>query len=356
MLSAYNARRRWVAPVAAIAIIAALFAAGCSDGGGGDDVDYSGYLFMTDTNSGKVYAYNPSTGTASSTSVASTGQSSTGEIVFYGGIGYACVGYGTNAGLYYFDPSATSPSFTKIGSEVINAQDCVFVSATKAYVTVATDNSANTGALYSFNPSSPSSGLTKATAVSNYAQNIILGSDGYLYVALYYSQEIVKIDPSTDNAVTATYPTSTTYPTGLCWGSYNGSQGVFIANAGGSLDFVKTGETDGTTATSVASALYPCRVLQLSSGKLVTTGYGATYIVTLNGTTASATEVKSGASSFGYNDIACKDGLVYVPVGAYATSTSKLYVFDASGAMQSYSPLTVMSTGTDCIANIGFYE
>lgn len=355
-----------LAALVAIGLAVLVLATACNMGGSGSNDDtpaYESYLYMSDTKAGKIYTYDPDTHTGSSSSLASTGQNATGEISFYKGIGYAAAGYSTDEGVYYFDPSATSPSCTKI-SGTVAAQYFAFYSSTKAYV------STYGAGLYTFNPSSPSSGLSSAavTGTSGLSLQEMVITGGYLYAADNGDGTVLRIDPATDT-VKATITTTKSGTTGLVAGTYNGGAGVFVANTGGSIDFIAQGADTGTATavitTSTASPIYPSRLVQLSNGNLVATGYDTsyadhTYLVTLSGTGASVTEIKDGTSSFGGGDIAYKDSLIYVPVAEtsdYTTYTSKLYVFDSAGTQASYSPVTVMSDSTTVgISNIAFYE
>jgi hypothetical protein len=337
---------------------------------------YADYLYMTDTVSGKVFAYDPATQVAASSSYATTGKNATGEIQFYKGIGYAAVGSGTGEGAYYFDPSAASPSFSKLGgtSGAIAAQYFAFYSATKAFVS-SFDYSGTTSGLYYFNPASPSSDLVAVSSMQGkYLQELCLGSDGYLYAADNANKAVYRINPSS-GALIATISTNAKGTTGLVAGSYDGASGIFVANTGGydssysalpgTIDFIASSAADGSTATLVAKAtsasasIYPARIVQLSGGKLVATGYGHSYFVTLSGSSASAAELKnSSGASFGGLDIANKDGLVYIPVAEtsdYVSYKDYLYVLDSSGGQKSYSPVSVMSS-SEGISNIGFYE
>jgi hypothetical protein len=350
-------------PALAAALALAL-ATGCGSGPESEAPDFSGYLFMTDTYSGKVFTYDPATHAGSAASLATVGQNGAGEIEFLAGIGYVCVGSGTGAGLYRFDPAAANPAFARIGIAV-NAQYLAFASDAKAYLTVASDWTGNLGELYSFDPSNPEAGLTQVSAVAKYAQGAIIGADAMLYVAQDKdSGEVLKIDPA-DDSVKATYSTGMAGTTGLLWGTFNGNPGVFVASTAGSIDFIAQGAAAGAAATVVAtseaSPIYPARLVQLANGNLVATGFDLsyvnhTYLVALSGAAAVVTELKAGGASFGSLDIDYTNGLVYVPFGDYTNKTSRLYVFDGDGVQASYSPVTVMTTGTDLISNIALYE
>ncbi len=352
--------QRFLSSVLAAAILAASLLTGCGAGAGAGDLPaYQGYLYMTDTYSGKVYAYDPAAHSGLNASIAATGKNGTGEIQFYKGIGYTAVGFGTDEGVYYFDPSVTNPTFSKIGSGIA-AQYFAFYSATKAYVSVASNYFGDTGGLYAFNPSNLGLGLTQVAAsdATKYMQEVIVGPDGKIYVAENLSQKVLVIDPATD-AVTATVAASASGTTGLVSGTYNGGAGVFVANTGGTIDFIPAGVAGNAAATTVIGpSVFAGRLVQLANGNLVATGYGKTYLVALSGASAAASELKVGGASFGSLDIAAKDGLVYVPVAQtsdYVTFVDKLYVIDANGTQQSYSPVSVM-TSADAVSNIGFYE
>ena len=250
-----------------------------------------------------------------------TTASAAGEIRFYKGIGYVAVGSYSGAGVYYFSPAATNPTASIISSYA------------------------------------PVSG----TIGKNF-QEVIVGSDGMIYAANNTDHTVLRINPSID-AVTATITATQTGTTGLVAGIYDGNSGIFVANTGGSVDFIANTSMNATAvaSTSSSSPIYPGRLFQLPNGNLVATGYDPsytnhTYLVTLSGASASVTEIKAGTTSFGSLSIAYNSasGLVYVPNNIY-DSSNQLYVFDASGNQQSYSPVSVM-TPTDNIANVAFYQ
>jgi hypothetical protein len=355
----------------AAALIAATLAGGCSNPAGTGSTTpaaYTTYLYMTDTTNGRVYTFNPSTHVGSSTSLINT-SSAAGEVEFYKGIGYVAVGYNSGAGVYYFDPSSSAPSAKLIGGSAgLDAEYFAFYSPTLAYVSVV--GTGDTGGIYTFNPSSPSSGFTQvaATGANKYLQEIIIGPDQMIYVAENYDKAVLRINPTNYSNVT-TVATSEQGPTGLVSGTYNGLPGVFVANTGtnylsgaatpGSIDFIAAGSSTATTVT--ANSIYPARLIQLPNGSLIATGYDNsytphTYLVTLSGTNASVSEIRAGTTSFGSFSIAynSSSGLIYVPNNIYGTS-NQLYVFDASGNQQSYSPVSVM-TSSDNIANVAFYQ
>ncbi len=352
----------WLGALASLVLVA-----GChpsSDSPPAADDSYTKCLYMTDTYSGKVFTFDPVSRSPSAMSLASTGQNSTGEIAFYEGIGYACVGSGTNAGVYRFDPSAANPAFSKIGS-VIAAQYIAFAASTKAYVGTYGDG------LYSFDPSSSSISFSAIPGTDDMAlQEIAVASDGMIYVADNGNGAVLRIDPS-DDSIEAAIAASAGGTTGIVSGTYGGSAGVFVANTGGydeswnplpgSIDFIANGST---TATTVVNALpgggdiYPARLVQLSSGNLVATGYGHSYLIDLSGAAPAIAELSSSGSSFGSLDIAYKDGLVYIPVSAtsdYISYSNCLYVLGEDGAQESFSPVAVMGS-SESVSNIAFYE
>jgi hypothetical protein len=355
--------------LAAIAL-SALFLVGCDVANPATSTKTSAisWLFMSDTKSGKIYAYNPATATASSTTLLSTGKSASGEISFYRGMGYVAVGTYNNGGggLYCFYPAATVPTAVRIGASC-SAQYVAFFSATKAYLTVADYTTPAANGVYSFNPSLPAAGLTPITATvgaAKYPQEIILGTDSMIYVAnndnLGGVASVSRINPITDTVV-ATFAASAAGTTGLCPGAYRGLAGVYVANVGGSIDFIANTAVNGTAATPVITGVYPLRVAQLPTSLLVATGYDPSYVnhtwmVNVLPSLPVASEIKSGGASFGGGDIAIQNNLVYIPVADYASLTSKLYIFDASSSSPAAFAITVMKTGTDAIANIGFYQ
>jgi YVTN family beta-propeller protein len=379
MRTFFRKRRGIVAAsfIAAIGAASALLAAGCANTAGSTasaTPAYSTYLYMTDGKNGYVYTYDPATHASSSSALLTTSTNSAGEVKFFKGIGYVAMGYG---GIYYFDPSAMAPSATLIsGSGSVDAEYFAFYGSTKAYVSVAgtydTSGSGGTGAVYSFDPSSPGKGLTQVDGAraDKYMQEIVAGPDNYIYVAEELSQNVLRIDPSTDKVV-ATIPASRSGTTGICSGAYDGISGVFVANLGGSIDFIPSATSAGASSTNVdtvviaasASPIYPGRLVQLANGNLVATGYDTsyadhTYYVTLSGATATVREIKGpNDESFGNLSIAydSSSGLVYVPYHNYSDNGNKLYVFDPSGVQQSYSPVSVM-TSNDAIANVAFYQ
>jgi len=358
-------RHSW--PLVFIIAVVASLVVGCSGGTDSptpDDTSYTTYLYMTDTYSGKVYTYDPATHLSPTTSIAATGQNATGEIAFYEGIGYACVGSGTNEGVYRFDPSDTNPSFSKIG-DAIAAQYISFPSSSKGYV------STYGGGLYSFAPSSSSPSYSSISGTSGMTlQEVIVGSDGMVYIADNGNGAVLRIDPSDDSVEAIS--TSAGGTTGLVAGTFNGSSGVFVANTGGydpdtwaalpgSIDFIPSGSTSATTVASALSgggSIYPARLVQLSDGSLIATGYSHTYRVALSGATATVSELTASGASFGSMDIALKDGLVYVPVSVtsdYISYSNYLYVLGEDGDQESYSPVSVMGS-SESISNIAFYE
>ncbi|HUX39635.1 MAG TPA: hypothetical protein VMV83_00595 [Rectinemataceae bacterium] len=338
---------------------------------------WQSYLFMADTNSGKIYTYDPSTHAANATSLLSTGQNATGTINFYKGIGYSAVGYGAGAGVYWFDPAAANPVFTRLSTPsntAINAQYFAFASTSLAYVSVAGDFTNDLGGIYTFNPSNLAAGLAGPIAgTDKYLQDIAIGPDGRVYAAENLDQQVLVYNPV--NVTTTTIATSASGTTGIRAGTLNGNPGVFVANTGpfnpstylpsnGSIDFIPSnGATSSPVVpTSFSADFTPGRLIQLEvSSNLVATGNGHTWLITLSGSTASASEIKANGTSFGSLDLAEKNGLICMPSDAtnYSvtppTNINSLYVFDETGVMASYSPVSVM-TSTDGFTNLAFYS
>ncbi|OHD70568.1 MAG: hypothetical protein A2177_05805 [Spirochaetes bacterium RBG_13_68_11] len=354
------------AGIALLCIALALSAlAGCQPNPDGDLPSVDG-LYMTDTFSGKVYVYDTDTHMAGTTSLVTTTQNSTGAIYFYKGIGYITVGNSSNIdpGVYYFDPSASVPQAVRIGSTDRSAQYIAFTSSTKAYVAVADySGTPSEQGVYTFDPSNPGAGLssTPITGTNDddmYLQQIVVGPDNMIYVAtnstLGGADEVLQIDPSTDTLSVTTFPASASGTTALAVGAYDGSNGVFVGNitytGAGSIDFINT-SIPTPSLSQVLPATDVSRLLYLFSGSLVTTGYTNSYIV--GGLATGAPSTTELGSNLGGADIAAKDGLIYVGYTDYLTS--KLYVFDASGAAESFSPVSVMGAG-ECVAGLAFYQ
>jgi hypothetical protein len=354
----------------ALLCIALAFAAlaGCQQDPDGSGVPPSvDGLYMTDTNSGKVYLYDPDTQTAGTTSVVTTTQNATGAIVFSSGVGYIAVGsyLNTDPGVYYFDPSDSVPQAVRIGSTDRSAQYIAFYSPTKAYVAVADyGGTPSEQGVYTFDPSNPGAGLSSAplagtNATGLYLQQIVVGPDNMIYVAnnsaLGGTDEVFQIDPSTDTLTGVVLSTSATGTTALAVGSYGGKDGVFVGNitymGTGSIDFIDITATPSPTISQALADIDVSRLLYLSTGSLVTTGYTNSYLI---GGLASSSPVASElGTSLGGAALAARDGLIYVGWTDYSTST--LYVFDASGAAESFSPVSVMGAG-ECVAGLAFYQ
>lgn len=342
----------------AVMFTAAIALGGCSSPTSGQTAKTTvttTYAYAVDTNSGKVFQIDRSSNTAASSALVTIGQNAAGEIRFCGNTGFVAVGSYNNTvpGLYYFDASSSNPSAALIGTSM-SAQYICIVSSSLGYVSVANYSAPSLDGVYSFNPSSPSSGLTQIYQnSSSFPQDIVVGSDGYVYVANSAStlpssaaDSILRIDSS--GTVTTIAPTSSGV-TGLSTGSYKGSAGVFVAETGGytagSIDFIASNATTVTPLISNASRQIFARAAQLDSNTLVATGgYPAkTYLVSLAGT-PSATEVSYSGSSFGSSDVDIYNNIAYVPDGAQA-----VYAFGSSG-----SPVKIsVGSSTERISNVG---
>ena len=188
-IQATPSRRSALCRATAIAGLAVLLAIGLSScPGTGDTVasKYAGLLFMGDTTSGGIFAYDPKTQKASAESIVSTKLNATGEIAFHAGIGYALVGFGADAGLFSFDLSAAAPAVARIGSAGLCAQYICFLNDTLAFVSVADYGDPSSNGVYSFDPTAPGSGLSLIAATHSptaYPQGLAAGADGLIYVA-----------------------------------------------------------------------------------------------------------------------------------------------------------------------------
>jgi len=335
-----------------------------SESGPTSDSSLTTDLYMTDTNTGKVFTYNPSNHTVSSTSIVTTAPAA-GPIYFYKGLGYIAVGStGTNVpGVYYFNPLASVPTAVLINGSV-SAQYIAFYSPTQAFVSVA--NYGGTGGVYTFNPSNPSAGLSSTPIMGTdgtkmYLQQIVVGPDNMIYVADFgnYSSggvgtpQVIKINPST-NALSFFLTSSGAGTTALASGSYLGNMGVFVGNnpsgGTGSVEFFNT-STQSMSPIPLLSSTSAFALLYLSSGggELVTASSNSTLLSNTNGTPALTTLNAPGGGSA----VAAQNGLIYVGFTNYVISN--LYVFDTTGVAQTFSGMQVMGSN-NWIAGLGFYQ
>jgi hypothetical protein len=323
------------------------------------------YVYAVDTTSGNVFQIDPSTNAVASTALVTIGQNSSAEIRFGGGKAFVAVGNDTKnkPGVYYFEPSISSPAATMLGTTGLSAQYLCVKDGTTAYMSVADYSNPVNNGVYSFNPSSPTSGYT-AVAVSSsyYPQDIVIGADGYLYVSNYagcwdYAKpdSVLKIDTSSKSVV-ATFPLTSSDPIGLLPGTYNGSSGVFVAESGayttsqidGVIDFIPIGLADGSAATKVIS-IPASRLAAFNDSTLVVTGgYPShTNIVALNGASATAHEAYySTDKTFGSSDVDVYNGYAYIAGGFGSNS---VYKVTSDGAVS----VLAVGSSTDSITNVG---
>jgi hypothetical protein len=327
------------------------------------------YVYAVDSTSGKVFQIDPATSAVASTPLVTVGQNSSGEIRFGAGKAFVAVARYNNTapGVYCFDPSSSSPAAAMVGSSTYSAQYICIVSDTLGYVSVADYDSterANNG-IYSFNPSSPSSGLTVVyKAATIYPQDLVLGSDGCLYVANgatnvgESSDGVIRLDLSGATPAITQITLTGSGPTGLLAGTYDGKTGVFVAETGpydssfnalnGTIDFIPSGLGSGLPATKVIS-LPASRLAAFNASTLVVTGgYPShTNIIALNGASATPHEAYySTSGTFGSSDIDVYNGYAYIAGGFGSNS---VYKVSPEGAV---SVLTVGSS-TDSITNVG---
>lgn len=147
---------------------------------------YNNELYYTDTIGGEVYK-SALDGT-SLTQVTTAGDGSAGMIYFHNNQAFVADGYTPNQGVYTFNPASPPGSATQFGkSAAISAQFMAFVSATEAFVTNFN------GGVYEFDPSTTSSSFTIVAdtdlsyvdGVNGYGLQDIVAANGHLYVAVY---------------------------------------------------------------------------------------------------------------------------------------------------------------------------
>ena len=161
------------------------------------------YIYMTDTSSGNVYTYDFNTYKASTTPVVSIGENSSDRIYFFENKGFICTGnnpFSPNSpGIYTFDPNELNPTieiFTN--SSNLSPQYIAFINSSTAYVTSYDSSKSKLIGVFKFNPSNIDSSFTLIEGTDGSAQDIKL-INGYLYVASYGNNSILKIDPSNNN-------------------------------------------------------------------------------------------------------------------------------------------------------------
>jgi hypothetical protein len=333
----------------------------------------TGLLYMTDTYTGKVWTYDPSSNTESSTSLVSTNQNSTGPIYFYNGIGYIAVGSYENTapGVYYFNPSASVPTAVQVGTTSASAQSAqyiAFYSSTKAYVSVANySGSASTQGVYTFNPSNPNAGLAGPIAGTSgstmYLQGIVVGPDGMIYVAnssteLSGTDEVLQINPANNSVTVLSYTPSAPGTTALASGSYGTANGVFVGNISynsvtyapqGSIDFINTSTLKPSTGLETTAAAASIVYISNGNGSLLTTDTNDWYVYP----NLSAGGTLSASYSGAGNAIAASTNNIYVSNAVYGGSpSSTISVYTTSGASTgtSIGPIT-----GQCLANLAFH-
>jgi hypothetical protein len=313
------------------------------------------HVFAVGSGSGNVYEIDTDSADAATTSLVSTGQNSTGEMVTHGSKAFLAVGSYSNTapGLYWFDLSSSTPSAELIGDRT-SAQYLCIVSDTEGYVSAADWNGVYPNTVYSFNPSNPSAGLgSEVTGFDSgfSPQDIAYVSDdsgsGRVFVTDNANGEVYRLNAA-GTAVDLTFSTSAGGTTGLLAGEYDGDNngsddvGVFVANTGGygpapdyaslpgSIDFIPLDATSGTDIVSVQSALSVGRLAAFDTTHLIATNYGGTWIIDLTKSAGDAeriTEIKNSSSaSFGSFDVNVYDGYAYVPDG-----TNTVYRISSSG-------------------------
>jgi hypothetical protein len=265
--------------------------------------------------------------------------------------------------------SSASDSITTKTIANVSAQYIAFYSSTKAYVSAANlSGPASAQGVYTFNPTNPNAGLTGPITGTNgstmYLQGIVAGQDGMIYVAsnslLGGIDQVLQINPANDSLTGKTFSTTSAVgTTALAWGSYGGSNGVFVGNItysssnylpnGGEIDFINPSGAGSDTpvlkySTNTAAAAYSIVYLSTTSS-LVTTDTVNAYFISLSSPGAAYT-LQSGG-----NAIAASTSNIYVASAAYG-GPSTFYTFNLSGG----NPGNWTSgTGQD-LANFAFYQ
>lgn len=375
-MSVMNSKSVLILCVLSVVIVAALFSfSGCETGS-----YVYGTVYITDTFNGNVFTYDPDSQTASD-ALYSIGQGAGDSIYFFNDIGYVAVGSTgfNNPGVYYFDPNTINPTFSRIG-DAKSAGSIAFYSDTKAYVTDRSKDffsgDVTSSGVYTFDPSNPSAGLS-ASPISGtdtigpdgqYLQEIVVGTDGLIYVADFDNAEVLVINPITDTVINPVYNVSTAGTSGLLAieDSVSGDDLIYVASNGnfvenGVVDVINTTQgtvtqmvtTVGGTAGIAATRL----AYHAASNTFYASGWSNTYTWKPSGSPPyDAVEMKnSDGASFAGSMLVEGDLVLFATTDWF--SYNDLIILDAETAEEvDYSPVSIGTPGFDAISGIASYK
>lgn len=359
-----------------VVVVAALFGfSSCETGS-----YVYGTVYITDTFNGNVFTYDPDS-LAASDALYSIGQGAGDSIYFFNDIGYVAVGStGFNSpGVYYFDPNAVNPTFSRIGN-AISAGSIAFYSNTKAYVTDRSKNFSTfeiiSSGVYIFDPSNPAAGLS-ASPISGtdsigpdgqYLQEIVVGTDGLVYVVDFDNTEVLVINPDSDTVIDPPYDVSTAGTSGLLAmkDSVSGDDLIYVASNGnfienGVVDVINTTQgtisqvvtTVGGTAGIAATRL----AYHAASNTFYASGWSNIYTWKPSGSPPyDAVEMKNSSDAPFAGSMLVDGDLLFVATTDWSTYND-LVVFNAQTAEEmDYSPVSIGTPGSDAISGIASYK
>lgn len=303
---------------------------------------------LVNTFSGDVLEYDIATAAFASQKLASTGKNASGEAALSGRQLFVTVG-DSKAGLFVANLDNLAAGFKQVGSTAMSAQYLAFVSPNLAYVTAGDWGGQGNLGLYQFNPAVPDSlsliGTTDDAAY--YLQDVLAASDGSVYLADNKGHVLRHTSgtPTLGKVVTSKSGTTDLLEYSLDYDK-NGKldAGVLVGNTGpylgvGAVDFVPFAADFFAVTPVVATAVAECspsRLLDLGNGKVLASGYGTTWLLTIKADKSGfdLAEVKDGPASFGLADLVLYKGVAYGIATDWAT-VSTLYVFNADGTVKS---------------------
>ncbi len=375
-MSVMNSKNVLILCVLSVVIVAALFSfSGCETG-----YYVYGTVYITDTFNGNVFTYDPVSQTASD-ALYSIGQGAGDSIYFFNDIGYVAVGrIGINSpGVYYFDPNAVNPTFSRIG-DVISAGSIAFYSDTKAYVTDRNKSFSTfeiiSSGVYTFDPSNPAAGLSASPIPGTdsiglggqYLQEIVVGTDGLIYVADFDNAEVLVINPDSDTVIDPPYDVSTAGTSGLLAmkDPVSGDDLICVASNGnfienGVVDVINTTQgtvtqvvtTVGGTAGIAATRL----AYHAASNTFYASGWSNTYTWTPSGSPPyDAVEMKNSSDASFAGSMLVDGDLLFVATTDWFNYNDLIVLNAESAEEMDYSPVSIGTPGFDAISGIASYK
>ncbi len=322
-------------------------------------------LFAVAAN-GTIYTYNLSTSAASSGALLNVGQNDAKKIAFNGNVAYLAIPESaTTPGVYYFDASEDSPAAARLSLTSTNGANDVFIGSDgTGYAAIGyKSGSSYYGGDKTFTVSS--SGMSEFGSVVSPAYTSAVGADAA--GSIYTAHDFASVAGSSSMPDTVYKFGTDSYffqyarhPNAFAAGSYSGVAGIFVGCLGSdeadgtddSIVFISSSEAKSSSETdykdgTVAVDGTPCsKLAALDSTHLIAVGVGGVNLITINGSVASAAELKNaGGSSVSGTDVIIYEGTAYIAgsAGVIYTATS------SSTALGSIS----LGTSSDIFNTVG---